>query len=131
VRFADVAAHPIIMPSPGHGLHALITAAARRANTVITTAIQTNSMALQKQLVRSGHGWTILPAIGIAADLDGGTLSAAPLCAPEIRRSIVLGMPRTGPVPPAVEVVARELVGSITTAVREEKWPSAQLNNDR
>jgi hypothetical protein len=42
VRLAEAAAHPIIMPSPGHGLHALI-----------------------------GRGWTILPAVGIAA-VHGG-----------------------------------------------------------
>jgi LysR family nitrogen assimilation transcriptional regulator len=130
VRFAEVAAHPIIMPSPGHGLHALITGAARRAGTELDVAIQTNSMSLQKQLVRSGQGWTILPAVGIAGDLDGSTLSAAPLCAPEVRRSIVLGTPRSGRVPAAVEVVGRALVDQIRAAVHGGRWPSAVLQDD-
>ena len=56
-------------------------------------AVQTNSMSLQKQLVRHGHGWTILPGAGAAADVAAGTLSAAPLSQPEVWRSIVIGAP--------------------------------------
>jgi DNA-binding transcriptional LysR family regulator len=131
VPFAEVAGRPIVMPTPGHGLHTLITASARQAGTEIDAVVQTNSMNLQKQLVRAGQGcWTVLPAVGIAGDLDGGTFSAAPLCAPEVWRSIVLGMPRTGRVPAAVEVVARELVGQIHSAVHDGRWPSARLQND-
>jgi DNA-binding transcriptional LysR family regulator len=129
VRFADVVGRPIVMPTPGHGLHALITAGARQAGAEINAVVQTYSMNLQKQLVRSGRGWTILPAVGIAGDLDSGTLSAAPLCAPEVWRSIVLGMPRTGRVSAAAEIVARELVQRIRSSVRNGRWPSARLQD--
>jgi DNA-binding transcriptional LysR family regulator len=128
VRFAEVAAQPLVMPTPGHGLHALITAGARQAGAEINAVVHTNSMNLQKKLVRGHHGWTILPAVGIAGDLAGGTLSAAPLCEPEIWRSIVLGMPRTGRVPASVEVVARELVAQIESLVHSGRWPSARLD---
>jgi LysR family transcriptional regulator, nitrogen assimilation regulatory protein len=127
VRFADVVLRPIVMPTPGHGLYALITTGARQAGAEINAVVQTNSMNLQKQLVRGGRGWTILPAVGIAGDLDSGALSAAPLCEPEVRRSIVLGMPRTGRVSAAAEIVARELVQRIRSSVRNGRWPSAQL----
>jgi DNA-binding transcriptional LysR family regulator len=127
VRFADLAGQPIVMPTPGHGLHTLITTGARQAGAEINAVVHTNSMNLQKQLVRGHHGWTVLPAVGIAADLAGGALSAAPLCEPEIWRSIVLGMPRTGRVPAAVEVVARELVTQVESSVRGGRWPSARL----
>jgi DNA-binding transcriptional LysR family regulator len=90
-------------------------------------AVQTNSLRVQKQLVLAGHGWTVLPGVGIAEDVANGSLSAAPLCEPDVQRSIVLGTPRYGRVPPAVAVVARELVRRITEAVSQERWPSAQL----
>jgi LysR family nitrogen assimilation transcriptional regulator len=61
VPLATVAAHPVIMPAPGHALRALIDQAAAQAQVEIDVAVQTNSMGLQKQLVRRGHGWTILP----------------------------------------------------------------------
>ncbi|MFI9388482.1 LysR family transcriptional regulator [Kutzneria sp. NPDC052558] len=131
VRLADVAGRPLVMPTPGHGLHTLITSGARQAGVEITAVVHTNAMNLQKQLVRGLHGWTVLPAVGIAADLAAGTLSAAPLSEPEIWRSIVLGMPRTGQVPPAVEVVARELVVQVESLVHSGQWPSGRLDRGR
>ncbi|MEV1065593.1 LysR family transcriptional regulator [Streptomyces sp. NPDC050263] len=126
VSFAEAAAHPLVMPASGHALRALIDAAAARARTAMDVIVETNSMRVQKQLVVAGHGWTILPGVGIAEDVENGTLSAAPLCEPDVRRSIVLATPRSGRTPPAVEVVARELVRQIDAAVRQGRWPSAR-----
>ncbi|MGY0055487.1 LysR family transcriptional regulator [Streptomyces sp. LZ34] len=128
VPFARVAEHPLVMPAAGHALRSLIDGAAGRAAVEMDVVVQTNSMRVQKQLVRAGHGWTILPGVGIAADVADGTLSAAPLCDPDVWRSIVLGTPRNGRTPPAAEVVARELVRHIASAVHQGRWPSAQLH---
>jgi DNA-binding transcriptional LysR family regulator len=126
VPFAQVAAHPLVMPASGHGLRILIDEAAAQAQAELTVAVQTNSMRVQKQLVAGGHGWTILPGVGIAEDLANGSLSAAPLCEPDVSRLIVLGTPRDGRTPPAVEVVARELTRQIHRALSQGKWLSAQ-----
>ena len=96
VPFREVAAQPMVMPAVGHGLRTLIDAAAVPADVEMNMAVQTNSMHVQKQLVRAGHGWTILPGVGIAEDVAKGSLCAAPLCEPETWRSIVLGTPRAG-----------------------------------
>ncbi|MCF2528740.1 LysR family transcriptional regulator [Yinghuangia soli] len=125
VPFAEAALHPLVMPAAGHALRGLIDAAATRARTELSVAVQTNSMRVQKQLVAAGHGWTILPGLGIADDVESGTISAAPLSEPDIWRSIVLATPRYARTPPAVEVVARELVHLIGTAVAQGRWPSA------
>ncbi|MFI9833117.1 LysR family transcriptional regulator [Streptomyces sp. NPDC051913] len=127
VPFAEAAARPLVMPASGHALRTLIEGAAARARADLEIAVQTNSMGLQKRLVRAGHGWTILPGVGIAQDVADGTLSAAPLCEPDVWRSIVLATPRTGRTPPAAEAVARELVRRAETAVHEDRWPSAEL----
>lgn len=81
---------------------------------------------MQKALVRGGHGWTVLPAIGVADDVAAGTLCAAPLHKPGVWRSIVLGTPRTERVTAAVETVARELVHQVRQAVHSGRWPSAR-----
>ncbi|MGP3939122.1 LysR substrate-binding domain-containing protein [Streptomyces sp. 6N106] len=128
VPLARAAEHPLVMPAAGHALRGLIDGAAGRAAVEMDIAVQTNSMRVQKQLVRAGHGWTILPGLGIAEDVADGTLGAAPLCEPDVWRSIVLGMSRAGRTPPAVEAVARELLCQITSAVDQERWPSAQLH---
>ncbi|MGP3769919.1 LysR family transcriptional regulator [Streptomyces sp. SDT5-1] len=127
VPFAEAAARPLVMPTSGHALRSLIESAAARAGARIEVAAQTNSMPVQKQLARAGHGWTVLPGVGLAEDVAAGTLSAAPLCEPIAWRSIVLGTPRTGRTPPAVAVVARELVRQVRAAVESGGWPSARL----
>ncbi|SOE06874.1 LysR family transcriptional regulator [Streptomyces sp. Ag109_G2-15] len=127
VPFTEAAAHPLVMPASGHALRALIDAAAGRAGAELDVAVQTNSMRVQKQLVLAGHGWTVLPGIGIAEDVAAGTLSAAPLSEPDVWRSIVLATPRSGRTPPAVQVVARELVRRIRMEVTGGRWLSARL----
>ncbi|MGC7102929.1 LysR family transcriptional regulator [Amycolatopsis lurida] len=127
VPFAEVAAHPLIVPTEGHALRTLVEEASRQAGVEIDISVQTNAMSLQKHLALGGHGWTVLPGIGIAGDVANGTLSAAPVREPEVWRTIVLGLPRAGRVTPAVEVVARELTGQIRRAVQDGRWPSARL----
>ncbi|MFE1795896.1 LysR family transcriptional regulator [Streptomyces sp. NPDC059517] len=128
VPFAEAAEHPLVMPTSGHALRSLIDAAAARAGAGLNVVAQTNSMRVQKQLVRAGHGWTVLPGLGIAEDVARGEVSAAPLSEPDVWRSIVLGTPRSGRTPPAVEVVARELVHQINSAVSQGRWPSARVD---
>jgi LysR family transcriptional regulator, nitrogen assimilation regulatory protein len=128
VPLTRAATRPLIMPTPGHALRALIDRAAAQAEVHIDVAVQTNSMVLQKQLVQGGHGWTILPAAGIGADIAHGALSAAPLTEPEVWRSIALGMPRSGRTTPATRVVATEIIRQVKIAARSARWPSAQLH---
>ncbi|MFC8566908.1 LysR family transcriptional regulator [Streptomyces sp. NPDC057245] len=130
VPFEEAARHPLVMPTSGHALRSLIDAAVVRAGVDLDVAVQGNSMRLQKQLVLAGRGWTVLPGLGIAEDVAQGTISAAPLSEPDVWRSIVLGTPRSGRTPPAVDVVARELVRQVDLAVSQGRWPSAILETD-
>lgn len=126
VTFAEAAGHPLVLPASGHALRALIDAAAARAQADMRVAVQTNSLRVQKRLVRADHGWTVLPGVGIAEDVANGTLSAAPLTEPDVWRSVVLATPRTGRTPPAVEAVTQELIRQINAAVHGVRWPSAK-----
>ncbi|MET9176034.1 LysR family transcriptional regulator [Streptomyces misionensis] len=130
VPFAEVARNPLVMPTSGHALRSLIDAAAVRAGVDLEVVVQTNSMRLQKQLVLAGQGWTVLPGLGAAEEVTRGTISAAPLSEPDVWRSIVLGAPRFGRTPPAVDVVAQELVRQVDLAVTQGRWPSAVQDTD-
>lgn len=127
VAMGEAVQRPLVLPTSGHALRTLIDGAAAKARVDVAVAVQTNSMRVQKQLVLAGHGWTILPGVGIADDVADGLLSAAPLCEPEVPRSIVLGSRRAGRTPPAVDVVARTLTGLIRSEVREGRWPGAEF----
>jgi LysR family transcriptional regulator, nitrogen assimilation regulatory protein len=130
VTMAQAAARPMVMPTPGHALRTLIDRAAMQAGVQISVAVQTNSLALQKQLVQGDHGWTILPGAGIAADVAAGLLSAAPLAGPEVWRSVVLGTPLADRITPATRAVADEIVRQVRGAAGSSRWPSAELQHD-
>jgi DNA-binding transcriptional LysR family regulator len=120
---------PLVLPIPGHGLRTLIDQARSLLPVQSRVAVQVNSMELQKRLVLAGHGWTVLPAAGVASDVASGELSGAPLTDPEVTRSVVLGLQPGRRTPAAVDSVAGELRRLVTELVRSGTWPAA-LEND-
>ncbi|MFC0527649.1 LysR family transcriptional regulator [Phytohabitans kaempferiae] len=128
VTWATLLEQPLVLPVAGHGLRALIDQARSSMPVEPRIAVEVDSMHLQKKLVLAGHGWTVLPAAGVAGDVAAGILSGAPLTEPELSRSVVLGLSRTMRTPPPVEAVAASLGRLIRTLVRSGAWPSARLS---
>ncbi|MFD5002906.1 LysR family transcriptional regulator [Streptomyces mutabilis] len=126
VSFAELARHPLVLPTPGHALRSLIDTAAAEAGVRLTVAVQSDSMRVQKQLVLAGHGWTVLPGVGVARDTAEKAVRALPLGEPAVWRSVVLATARSARANPAVDAVANALVHAVTTAVRQGGWPSAR-----
>ncbi|GAA0907627.1 LysR family transcriptional regulator [Pseudonocardia zijingensis] len=125
VPWATALAHPLVLPVSGHGLRALVDRARSVAPVQPRIVAQTNSMLLQKQLVLAGHGWTVLPAAGVAADVAAGRLSGAPLTAPDVERSVVLGVQHRSRLIAPVEAVASTLTRLVGELVRSGAWPAA------
>ncbi|QYN39326.1 LysR family transcriptional regulator [Pseudonocardia sp. DSM 110487] len=125
VAWATVLAQPLVLPVTGHGLRALIDRARSAVPMEPRTVVQTNSMLLQKKLVLAGHGWTVLPAAGVAADVAAGQLSGAPLTAPDVERSVVLGLQHRSRMLAPVEAVASTLTRLVGELVRSGAWPAA------
>lgn len=125
VGWSEVLAHPLVLPVAGHGLRVLIDRARSAVPREPVVAVQTNSLGLQKQLVVAGHGWTVLPAAGVAADIAAGRLGGAPLD-PPVERTVVLGLQRAGRVPDAVRAVADLLVEVTAGLVDAGTWPTAR-----
>lgn len=111
VPWEKVLAQPLVLPVTGHGLRALIDQVRSEVSTPPRVTVQTNSMFLQKKLVLAGHGWTVLPAAGVVGDVATGSFSGAPVTAPDIVRSVVLGLRRGRRIPSPVEAVAGQLAG--------------------
>lgn len=122
VPFAHAARQPLVLPSSGHALRTLIDHAAATADVAIDTVVETNSLHMQKRLVLAGLGWTVLPGVAVTEDLADGSLSAAPLCEPDIRRSLVVARQPSARTPSAVRVVTATLVRLSRTAMREGHW---------
>jgi LysR family nitrogen assimilation transcriptional regulator len=127
VSWADLWTHPLVLPVPGHGLRSLIDRARAESAADPRVTIEVNSMQLQELMVRSGHGWTVLPGAAVADHAVSGDLSAAPLSSPTVARSVVLGLPRGDRVPRPVDAVAAEVVRVTRRLVEAGRWPAAQL----
>lgn len=122
VGWDQICAHPLALPVPGHGLRALIDLGLAESGHTASVAIETNSMAIQKLAAREGRAWTVLPSVGVAADVADGRLSAAPVSNPEIVRMVAISLVRVRP-SLMTEVVAGELVAAAGRLVRAGRWP--------
>ena len=78
LTWKHVAEQPLVLPVAGHGLRVLIDEALHITDVEPTVVCQTNSMLLQKRLVASGSGWSVLPAAGVAGDVAAGRLERRP-----------------------------------------------------
>ncbi|NUU21641.1 MAG: LysR family transcriptional regulator [Streptomycetaceae bacterium] len=119
--FAAAAERPLVIPASGV-LRGLIDEAVAQTGVDLTIAVETDSTRLQKHLALAGHGWTILPGVGIADDFAKGLLSAAPVCQPELHRSLVLGLSRAHTTSAPVQLVAGQLTQRIKAAVNQGRW---------
>lgn len=125
VRLADLSAHKLVLPSAPHGIRALVDHACAVAGVSFDICAETNALSVQRALVLGGHGWTLLPPIAVAEDLQSGQLSGAPLADPDISRTISLGLPAHRPTGQAVRCAVEVLVGLVEAAITGGTWPQA------
>ena len=122
LQLARVAREPFILPAAPQGLRAAIEHAALEASVTLQVFAETNSLSVQKALVAEGYGWSILPVVGVAQEVERGLLSAAPLAAPGLRRTIVLVMPSSRQATAPVRCVVSILMDCVKTTFDEGHW---------
>lgn len=122
VPLASLAGRSMVLPSAPHGIRTLVQHACAVSNVELQIAAETNALSVQRSLVLSGHGWTILPPIAVAEDLGSGQLTGAPLSAPDITRTIVLALPAGRPTPPHVRCAVDALVDCARAAAESGTW---------
>ncbi|WP_454691731.1 LysR family transcriptional regulator [Achromobacter aloeverae] len=119
---ASLVDQKLVLPSAPHGLRTLVEHACAVSHVTLQIAAETNALSVQRNLVLSGHGWTILPPIAVADDLRARRLSGAPLTEPDITRTIVLALPTNRPSGHHVRC-AVELLGQVAKeAIRSGTW---------
>jgi LysR family transcriptional regulator, nitrogen assimilation regulatory protein len=126
VPLERVAREPFILPSAPQGLRAAIEHAAAEAGVTLQVFAETNALSVQKELVAQGHGWTILPAVGVTQEVERGILSAAPLASPGVRRTIVLAAPSSRQATAPVRCVVGVLLDCVKATFDQGDWPDAR-----
>ena len=108
-----LAALPLVLPAPAHGLRALIDRKAQEAGITLDVRYEVDSTYTIKRLVAGGAGCSILSRHAVGDELAAGTLAAVRIGPPGIPRSIQLALHPGRAADPSVAAV-RGVVREVT-----------------
>jgi len=126
-RLRDIARLPLLLPSPSHGLRALVDAAYARLRIEPNLAAEIDGLDVLMDLVREGFGATIQPGAATVR-LRGEPLALRQIADRHLRRPNLLASVSDDELSPAA-LAARVLLAQTAEAlVRAGTWPGATLH---
>lgn len=128
VPFAELAGKRLLLPSIRHGLRSIVERCGAEAGVALDVAVEADSYATLKDLVRHGHGWTILPLAAIHDDIAARRLTAAPLVDPAPVRRLVLSYPADRPVPRLARFAGTAIADIVRERVESGIWAGQLLS---
>lgn len=130
VPFPSLAGKRLLMPSTKHGLRILVERCAAEVGIMLDVGVEADSYATLKDLVRHGHGWTILPLTPIHADVGVGDLTAAPLIDPVPVRRLILAYPADKPASRLARFAGQAIEDVVKDHVERAVWIGQLLAAD-
>ncbi|NER64789.1 LysR family transcriptional regulator [Pseudomonas sp. MAFF212427] len=127
VSFASLAGQELVLPSARHGLRVILDRCAREVGIPLRTSVEADSFGAMIDLVRNGFGLTALPLASIYAQLENGSLCAAPLVEPVPMRKLVQVFPADRRVSPAARFVADTFIEIAADLVERKIWAGHML----
>lgn len=122
VPFARLVDYELLLPSPRHGLRALVEQCAKEAGITLRVGVEADSLSTLKDLVKSGHGATVLPLPPIHEDITAGNLTGAPLVEPTPARRLVLSVSSDSRVTRASRFTAQTVTMIVSNLVDRGVW---------
>jgi LysR family nitrogen assimilation transcriptional regulator len=129
VPFKDLDGERLLLPSARHGLRTIVERCAVEAGIALDVTVETDSYSTLKDLVRHGHGWTILPLAPIHEAVASGVLTAAPLIDPMPVRRLVLSYAAERSVPRLARFAGEAITSIITDQVERRIWVGQLLGS--
>lgn len=126
VPFSRLATERMLLPSGRHGLRSIVERCADEARIALDVAVEADSYTTLKDLVRQGHGRTVLPLGPIHEDVAAGRLTVAPLIDPVPTRRIVLAHAADRPVSRLARFTGETIAAIVAEQVERGVW-SGQL----
>ena len=127
VSFSNLKGQPLLLPSMGHSLRALLEDCSKGHDFRLNVAIETDSYSILKNLVRAGHGKTILPLAPIHQEIADGSLSFQPLSNPVPRRRLMLSIPADRPPTRLARFAHTALQTSVKNLAVSGDWPGVLI----
>jgi LysR family nitrogen assimilation transcriptional regulator len=104
--FRALAGVPLVLPATPNGLRATLDQLSRRHRVQLQIVMEVDSAGTMKDVAVSGHACTLLPLMAVQGEIARGTLGAAKLVKPGIRRTIALALTTQRPLSRAARHVA-------------------------
>jgi len=109
IRLAELADHPLIMPSRPHAMRMAVENALGAVDCKIRIAHEIESIPAIIDLVRQGHGFGVLPRYAVRASQWGGQVSVRPIREPTLTVSLSIATssqrPRSTLIGKSIEVL--------------------------
>ena len=128
VSFAKVATLKLFLPSLGHGLRTILEQSAQIAACRLEVPVEADSYSTLKNLVESGHGYTILPLAPIHRDVREGRLVYAPIEQPTPSRRLMLTFPTDRATPRLARFAGQVMTATASDLVRSGVWSGRLLS---
>lgn len=90
VEFVQLARKPLVLPGTPSTVRVMLDQLAKRKHIALDIVLAADSLQIQKQIVLNGDGYTILPRHAVLTEIESGTLQAARIINPRIKRTVVL-----------------------------------------
>jgi LysR family transcriptional regulator, nitrogen assimilation regulatory protein len=130
IPFKQLDGKRLLLPSVRHGLRTIVERCAAEAGISLEVAVEADSYATLKDLVRRGHGWTILPLAPIHDDIVARRLTAAALIDPVPTRRLMLSYPADRPVSRLARFAGETITSIVSDQVERAVWAGELLVAD-
>ncbi len=107
VDFAQLARLPLVLPGAPSIVRLTLDRLARSKNIDLDIVLAADSLQIQKEIVLSGNGYTILPRHAALTEIESHTLQASRIVNPRIKRTVMLVTTSVRPLSLACREVAK------------------------
>ena len=90
VDFVELTGKPLVLPGEPSTVRVMLDQLARRKRITLDIVLAADSLQIQKEIVLNGDGYTILPRHAVVPEIEAGTLQAARIVNPRIKRTVGL-----------------------------------------
>ena len=121
-QIRDLANLPLILPGLPHSNRRLIEHAAIQHGVRLRIELEVDSVALTKQLVKSGVGYSLLTYVAVKNEIDRGELIAHSIERPAIRSTVAITTLRDGHSSRLVDAWIKILCQKLRRLTESEEW---------
>lgn len=122
VGLAEMAAHPLILPSAPSTIRQRIEAALLDERLKYRLVCEVSATDMLVRLVAAGIGWTVLPWAAVADVMDQGAVCIAPISGRSLQRELSLCVSDTLPLSRAAETVRERMVAILDNLLASKTW---------